>query len=36
MNCDIQHWKSFEVNKDDFAYCDILQRKIATKRGCLV
>jgi len=25
MNCDIEHWKSFEVNKDDSAYCDILQ-----------
>jgi len=24
MNCDIERWKSFDVNGDDFAYSDIL------------
>jgi hypothetical protein len=26
MNCDIERRKSFDVNGDDFAYCDILHR----------
>ncbi len=25
MSCEIERWKSFEVNKGDFAYCEILQ-----------
>ena len=28
MNCDIERRKSFDVNGDDFAYCDILQTRL--------
>ncbi len=25
MNSDIEYWKSFDINSDDFSYRDILQ-----------
>jgi hypothetical protein len=36
MNSDIERWKSFDINGDDFSYCDILHRRLTSSMMVLI